>query len=131
MRVARAHRLHKGLIRRPLCQVRGGEMDGLQNSSRRLTRKKLPASQNPISKRYLRGKLPSGSRLTLPFRNGRDAAQRILGRVYDQSDYALRYRQARLPDRVIAGINMMSEPLLARQEIQVEVRDEIRRIADG
>lgn len=112
--------------------VRGGEMDGLSKFLKEIDEHKTAGQPEAYLKEQLAWQIAERVKnLTLPFRNGRDADQRTLGRVYDQTDYALRFRQASTPDRVIAGINMMSEPLLARQEIQVEVRDEIRRIADG
>jgi len=69
--------------------------------------------------------------LTAFFRKPENSTQQVLSRVYRQTDYVLRFRQASTPNRIIAAIQLMSEPLLEQPGIDPAIRDEVRRIADG
>jgi hypothetical protein len=69
--------------------------------------------------------------LTSYFREPRNNTHRVLSRVYTQTDYVLRFRQASSTDRIIAAIKLMSEPLLDQPGIDPAIRDEVRRISDG
>ncbi|MBI5018199.1 MAG: hypothetical protein HZB55_22265 [Deltaproteobacteria bacterium] len=69
--------------------------------------------------------------LTQFFKKGGTETQRVLGRVDEQTDFVLRYRRASTAERVIAAIQLMSEPLLAQDGIAPEIRAEIKRISDG